>query len=147
MSMRQATESLTMAAKVRERDQSTLLQLQKEMTNLSSVVTNLTLQIDSLRTWVSFILLVFSKIKQKESIFFFLSERFILTMVFLHNLIVWLGRRSSHYCPGRWNHRRRNLSGRLLQTNQTSDRRRRRPQSRSCVGLVEERQSPDCRSC
>jgi hypothetical protein len=88
MSMRQATESLTMAAKVRERDQSTLLQLQKEMTNLSSVVTNLTLQIDSLRTWVSFILLVFSKIKQKESIFFFLSERFILTMVFLHNLIV-----------------------------------------------------------
>ena len=88
MSMRQATESLTMAAKVRERDQSTLLQLQKEMTNLSSVVTNLSLQIDSLRTWVSFILLVFSKIKQKESIFFFLSERFILTMVFLHNLIV-----------------------------------------------------------
>jgi hypothetical protein len=70
MSMRQATESLTMAAKVRERDQSTLLQLQKDMTNLSSVVTNLTLQIDSLRTWVSFILLVFSKRKQKKSSFF-----------------------------------------------------------------------------
>ena len=53
MSMRQATEALTVAAKVREKDQLAVQSLQNEMANLSSVVVHLTLQIETLRTWVS----------------------------------------------------------------------------------------------
>ena len=52
MSMRQASESLTQSAKSRERDQFAMKHLQNEVANLSAVVANLTLQMDSLRTWV-----------------------------------------------------------------------------------------------
>ena len=52
MSMRQASESLTLSTKSRERDQFAMKHLQNEVANLSAVVANLTLQMDSLRTWV-----------------------------------------------------------------------------------------------
>ena len=52
MSMRQASESLTLLTKNREKDQFALRHLQNEVSNLSSVVVNLTVQMEALRTWV-----------------------------------------------------------------------------------------------
>ena len=52
MSMRLASESLAQSTKTRERDQFAMKHLQNEVANLSAVVANLTLQMDSLRTWV-----------------------------------------------------------------------------------------------
>jgi hypothetical protein len=70
MSVRQASESLTQATKTRERDQFALRHLQNEVANLSAVVANLTIQMESLRTWVNFvtfiILSVFKFTNEKE---------------------------------------------------------------------------------
>jgi len=54
MSMRLASESLAQSTKTRERDQFAMKHLQNEVSNLSAVVANLTLQMDSLRTWVCY---------------------------------------------------------------------------------------------
>ena len=52
MSMRQASESLTLLTKNREKDQFAMRHLQNEVSNLSAVVVNLTVQMEALRTWV-----------------------------------------------------------------------------------------------